>query len=201
MNALYLQSEKEKLFSNTEPWNLSAAFEYLREDSVGDSLVGLSQTYLIGAKLGVDYENWTLSGIVTQIGDQTLLGSGNSYNQMGWSSFITFSDLQIDGESENAGALAYGGILKRKFDESFETSLKYMHINQDDAKQSDVNSLTHNSRPDSDEYNLDAIYKASKSFKIRTRFAYIDYDPSSTELYKDKAFDEFNTRIILDFLF
>jgi imipenem/basic amino acid-specific outer membrane pore len=201
MNAFYLQSEREKIFSHTEPWNLSAAFQYLREDSVGESLVGLSQTYLVGAKLGLHYENWTLSGIVTQIGNQTLLGSGNNYNQMGWSSFITFSDLQIDGESENAGALAYGGVLKRKFDESFEASLKYMHINQDDEKQSDVNSLTHNSRPDSDEYNLDASYKTSKSFKIRTRFAYIDYDPSSTELYKDRAFDEFNTRIILDFLF
>lgn len=201
MNAFYLQSEIDKLFSPKESWNISLGVQYLREDGVDKNFLGLSQTHLIGAKVALHYKNWALQGMLTKIGNQTLLGSGNNYNKMGWGSFITFTDIQIDGETENAGALAYGGTLKHKLSKNLEAAIKYMHINQDDKQQNDVNSLTTNHRPDSNEYNLDASYQAKKTFKIRTRFAYIDYDSQSTQLYKDKAFDEFNTRIIIDYIF
>lgn len=201
MNAVYFESRADKLLLDARKWNLSCGVQYLQEDSVGDSLLGLSKTYLVGLKVGLHYEDWTLQGMMTKVGDETLLGTGNDYSKMGWSSFITYTDIQVDGESENAGAFAFGGSLKRKINKNFEASIKYIHINQDDSKQSDSQSLTTNPRPDSNEYNIDATYKATKMFKLRTRFAYIDYDSKSTQLYKDKAYDEFNTRIIVDYFF
>jgi hypothetical protein len=37
--------------------------------------------------------------------------------------------------------------------------------------------------------------------QLRTRLARIDYDSDSTSLYKTKAYDETNVRIIADYLF
>lgn len=88
---------------------------------------------------------------------------------MGWGAFITYTDLQIDGESENARAEAYGGVLTY--------------------------------RPDSNECNIDATYQQYKEFRLRTRLATINYDSESTSLYKNKAYDETNVRIIADYLF
>ncbi|MDO9209073.1 MAG: OprD family outer membrane porin [Sulfuricurvum sp.] len=201
MNALYIQSEMPKFLSIDSPFNLSGAIQYLNENGVGNELIGLSSTYLIGTKVGVHYGDWSLTGLFTQIGDQSLAGTGGRYAKMGWGGFITYTDFQIDGETENAGALAYGGILTHRFDTTVEASLKYLRIDQSDAKQSDPSSLTDNPRPDSDEYNFDATYQPTKSFRLRCRLAYIDYNPDTTEFYKNRAYDEFNTRIIADYLF
>ncbi|OHD84098.1 MAG: hypothetical protein A3D90_11560 [Sulfuricurvum sp. RIFCSPHIGHO2_02_FULL_43_9] len=76
-----------------------------------------------------------------------------------------------------------------------------MRIDQSDAIQSNPASLTQNPRPDSDEVNIDATYQPRKEFRLRTRFALIDYDSSSTSLYQSKAYDETNVRIIADYLF
>ena len=141
------------------------------------------------------------SALYALIGDQSLLGSGGRYEKMGWGAFITYTDLQIDGESENAGAEAYGSVLTYRPDSTFEISAKYMRIDQSDAIQSNPASLTQNPRPDSDEVNIDATYQPRKEFRLRTRFALIDYDSSSTSLYQSKAYDETNVRIIADYLF
>lgn len=201
MNALYVQSESPKLLSENSLFNISGAVQYLKEDGVGNRLIGLSSTYLVGAKLGLHYGDWSLTGLFTQIGDQSLVGSGGRYAKMGWGGFITYTDFQIDGETENAGAAAYGGVLTHRFDKTFEASLKYLRINQSDAKQSNPHSLTDNPRPDSDEYNVDATYQPMKSFRLRCRLAYIDYDVESTVVYKNRSYDEVNTRIIADFMF
>jgi hypothetical protein len=201
MNAFYVQSETPKLLSASSLFNISGAFQYLKEDGVGRELIGLTSTYLIGAKLGLSYGDWSLTGLFTQIGNQSLAGTGGRYAKMGWGGFITFTDFQIDGETENAGAVAYGGILTHRFDKTFEASLKYLHINQSDAKQSNPNSLTDNPRPDSDEYNFDATYQSTKSFRLRCRLGYIDYNPNTTNLYKNNAYSEYNTRIIADYMF
>ncbi len=201
MNALYIQSETPKFLSESSPFNISGEVQYLKENGVGDKLIKLSSTYLIGTKLGVHYGDWSFTGLFTQIGDQSLAGTGGRYNKMGWGAFITYTDFQIDGETENAGALAYGGILTHRFDKTFEASLKYLQIDQSDSKQSSINSLTDNPRPDSDEYNFDATYQSTKSFRFRCRVAYIDYNPDTTDFYKNLAYDEYNTRIIADYLF
>jgi hypothetical protein len=120
---------------------------------------------------------------------------------MGWGKFVTFTDLQIDGEGINADAKAYGAILTYRPLATFEISAKYMYIDQNDAIQSNPASLTLNPRPDSDEYNIDATYQPHKAFRLRTRLARIDYDSGSTDLYKRQAYDETNIRIIADYLF
>ncbi|MDP1785408.1 MAG: OprD family outer membrane porin [Sulfuricurvum sp.] len=201
MNALYFQSDIPKLLSENHPFNISGAVQYLQENGVGNQLIGLSSTYLIGTRLGFHYADWSLTALYTQIGRQSLAGTGGRYAKMGWGGFITYTDFQIDGETENAGALAYGGVLTRHFDSTLEASLKYLRINQSDAKQSDPSSLTDNPRPDSDEYNVDATYQPDKTMRLRCRLSYIDYDPMSTDLYKNRAYDEFNTRIIADYFF
>ena len=201
MNALYIQSETPKILPESSPFNISGAIQFLKEDGVGDELIKLSSTYLIGTKLGLHYNDWSLTGLFTQIGDQSLAGTGGRYAKMGWGGFITYTDFQIDGETENAGAVAYGAVVTHRFDKTLEASLKYLRIDQSDTKQSAPNSLTDNPRPDSDEYNLDATYQPTKEIRLRCRFAYIDYNPDTTNLYKNRAYDEFNTRIIADYMF
>jgi len=201
MNALYIQSETPKILPDNSPFNISGAVQYLKENGVGDELIGLSSTYLIGTKLGLHYGDWSLTGLFTQIGDQSLAGTGGRYAKMGWGGFITYTDFQIDGETENAGAVAYGAVLTHRFDKTLEASLKYLRINQSDAKQSNPCSLTDNPRPDSDEYNFDTTYQPTKEIRLRCRLAYINYNPESTNLYKNRAYDEVNTRIIADYLF
>lgn len=201
MNALYVQSETAKFLPENSPFNISGAVQFLKENGVGDELIKLSSTYLIGTKVGLHYGDWSLTGLFTQIGDQSLAGTGGRYAKMGWGGFITYTDFQIDGETENAGAVAYGTILTHRFDKTLEASLKYLRIDQSDAKQSAPNSLTDNPRPDSDEYNFDTTYQPTKEIRLRCRFAYINYNPDTTELYKNRAYDEFNTRIIADYMF
>jgi hypothetical protein len=201
MNALYIQSETPKFLSESSPFNISGSVQYLKENGVGDKRIKLSSTYLIGTKLGLHYNDWSLTGLFTQIGDQSLAGTGGRYAKMGWGGFITYTDLQIDGETENAGAVAYGTVLTHRFDKTLEASLKYLRIDQSDSKQSAPNSLTDNPRPDSDEYNVDTTYQPTKEIRLRFRFAYIDYNPDSTNLYQTRAYDEFNTRIIADYMF
>lgn len=201
MNALYIQSETPKFLSESSPFNISGSVQYLKENGVGDKRIKLSSTYLIGTKLGLHYNDWSLTGLFTQIGDQSLAGTGGRYAKMGWGGFITYTDLQIDGETENSGAVAYGTVLTHRFDKTLEASLKYLRIDQSDSKQSAPNSLTDNPRPDSDEYNVDTTYQPTKEIRLRFRFAYIDYNPDSTNLYQTRAYDEFNTRIIADYMF
>jgi imipenem/basic amino acid-specific outer membrane pore len=201
MNAPYLQFIDNAIWKSSEGTTVSGAVQYLRENSIGLHAAGEINTYLLGVKGTVSQGPWSLSALYTQIGDQSLLGTGGRYEKMGWGGFITYTDLQIDGESENAGAKAYGTILAYRPLPTFEISAKYMRINQNDAKQSNPASLTLNPRPDSDEYNLDATYQPRKDFRLRTRLARIDYDSGSTVLYQSKAYDETNVRIIADYLF
>ncbi|AFV96715.1 MULTISPECIES: OprD family outer membrane porin [unclassified Sulfuricurvum] len=201
MNAPYVQIINNEMWKSSEGTTLSGALQYLNEHSVGANAAGEVNTYLLGLRGTLTQGKWSLSALYTLIGDQSLLGSGGRYEKMGWGAFITYTDLQIDGESENAGAEAYGSVLTYRPDSTFEISAKYMRIDQSDAIQSNPASLTQNPRPDSDEVNIDATYQPRKEFRLRTRFALIDYDSSSTSLYQSKAYDETNVRIIADYLF
>lgn len=200
-NAPYLQLSDTSIWKSLDGVNLSCGLQYLSEQSIGSAYAGDIDTYLLGIKTTLTKGAWSLSGLYTQIGDQTLLGTGGRYEKIGWSAFITYTDLQIDGESENAGAKAYGTVLGFKPSAEFDIATKYVHIDQSDSIQSNPGSLTINPRPDSDEYNIDATYQPNKIFRLRTRLAYIDYIISSTELYKNKAYDETNVRIIADYFF
>ncbi|MDD2950184.1 MAG: OprD family outer membrane porin [Sulfuricurvum sp.] len=201
MNAPYVQIIDNSIWKSSEGITFSGALQYLSENSIGLHAAGETNTYLLGVRGTVSKGAWSLSALYTQIGDQSLLGTGGRYEKMGWGGFITYTDLQIDGESENAAAKAYGSILVYRPLSNFEVSAKYVRINQNDSKQSNSASLTLNPRPDSDEYNIDATYQPRKEFRIRTRLARINYDSSSTELYQNKAYDETNVRIIADYLF
>lgn len=201
MNAPYLQVIHNELWKFSEETTVSGALQYLEEHSIGKNAAGELDTYLLGLRGTVSKGAWSLSALYTRIGDQSLLGTGGRYEKMGWGGFITYTDLQIDGESENAHAQAYGGILTYRPASTFEISAKYMRIDQSDSVQSDPHSLTLNPRPDSDEYNIDTTYQPTKAFRLRTRLALIDYLRKSTALYKNKAYDETNVRIIADYLF
>lgn len=201
MNAPYLQIIHNELWKSSEGTTLSVALQYLNEQSIGDKAAGDIDTYLLGLRGTLTKDKWSLSALYTRIGDQSLLGTGGRYEKMGWGGFITYTDLQIDGESENAGAEAYGGVLTYRPDSSFEISAKYMRIDQSDSVQSNSASLTQNPRPDSDEVNIDATYQPTKEFRLRTRLATIDYVSESTSLYQNKAYDETNVRIIADYMF
>lgn len=201
MNAPYLQVIHNELWKFSEETTVSWALQYLEEHSIGKNAAGELDTYLLGLRGTVSKGAWSLSALYTRIGDQSLLGTGGRYEKMGWGGFITYTDLQIDGESENAHAQAYGGVLTYRPASTFEISAKYMRIDQSDSVQSNPHSLTLNPRPDSDEYNIDTTYQPTKAFRLRTRLALIDYLRKSTALYKNKAYDETNVRIIADYLF
>lgn len=201
MNAPYLQVIHNELWKFSEETTISGALQYLEEHSIGKNAAGELDTYLLGLRGTVSKGAWSLSVLYTRIGDQSLLGTGGRYEKMGWGGFITYTDLQIDGESENAHAQAYGGVLTYRPASTFEISAKYMRIDQSDSVQSDPHSLTLSPRPDSDEYNIDTTYQPTKAFRLRTRLALIDYLRKSTALYKNKAYDETNVRIIADYLF
>lgn len=201
MNAPYLQIINNEIWKSAEGTAFSGALQYLNERSVGEHAAGEIDTYLLGLRGTLTKGEWSLSALYTLIGDQSLLGSGGRYEKMGWGAFITYTDLQIDGESENAGAEAYGGVLTYRPASTFEISAKYMRIDQSDTLQSNPLSLTQNPRPDSNEYNIDATYQPRKEFRLRTRLAYINYDSESTSLYKNRAYDETNVRVIADYLF
>lgn len=201
MNAPYLQVIHNELWKFSEETTVSGALQYLEEHSIGKNAAGELDTYLLGLRGTVSKGAWSLSALYTRIGDQSLLGTGGRYEKMGWGGFITYTDLQIDGESENAHAQAYGGVLTYRPASTFEISAKFMRIDQSDSVQSDPHSLTLSPRPDSDEYNIDTTYQPTKAFRLRTRLALIDYLRKSTALYKNKAYDETNVRIIADYLF
>jgi imipenem/basic amino acid-specific outer membrane pore len=197
MNAPYFQIIDNEMWKSSDGTTLSGALQYLNERSIGIDAAGEFDTYLLGLRGTLTQGKWSLSALYTQIGDQSLLGTGGRYEKMGWGAFITYTDLQIDGESENAGAKAYGSVLTYRPDSNFEISAKYMRIDQSDAIQSNPISLTKNPRPDSDEVNIDATYQPRKEFRLRTRLAYINYDSGN----KNKAYDETNVRIIADYFF
>jgi hypothetical protein len=201
MNALYLQSESPNLLGESAPYSLTAKFQYLYEKGIGEKLFHLSSTSMFGGKLILTYDDWFFTAMGSVVGKQALIGTGGNGSKMGWGSFLPYTGMQIDGGEENAGAIAYGAITTHRFDKSFEATLKYLHIDQSDKHQRALDSLTDNPRPDSDEYNFDTTYQPSKSFRLRCRFAYLDYHPKTTDLYQHFAFDEFNTRIIADYLF
>ncbi|MDD5718001.1 MAG: OprD family outer membrane porin [Sulfuricurvum sp.] len=201
MNAPYLQMTDQALYQSSDGTTLSCAIQYLSERSTGTAAAGVIDTYLLGIKATVTGGAYYMSFLGTQIGNQSLLGTGGRYEKMGWGGFITYTDLQIDGESENAGAKAYGTVLGYRASERFEIAAKYMHIDQSDARQADAASLTQNKRPDSNEYNMDATYQPDKAFRLRTRLSRIDYITGSTALYQANAYDETNIRIIADYLF
>ncbi|MBN2869635.1 MAG: OprD family outer membrane porin [Campylobacterales bacterium] len=201
MNAPYLQIIDNNIWEYSNGIKFSGALQYLNERSIGEEAAGEIDTYLLGLRGTVTQGVWSLNALYTRIGDQSLLGTGGRYENMGWGGFITYTDLQIDGESENAGAQAYGGIVTYRPNPGFEISVKYMRIDQSDSEQSNPASLTQNPRPDSNEYNIDATYQPRKEIRLRTRLARIDYDSASTSLYKTKAYDETNVRIIADYLF
>lgn len=201
MNAPYLQIINNTIWKASNGIIFSGALQYLKEQSVGDNAAGEIDTYLLGLRGTLTKDEWSLSALYTRIGAQSLLGTGGRYEKMGWGAFITYTDLQIDGESENAGAEAYGTVLTYHPASTFEISAKYMKIDQSDASQSNPASLTQNPRPDSDEYNLDATYQPHKEFRLRTRLAHINYDAESTVVFKNKAYDESNVRIIADYIF
>jgi len=201
VNSVYVQAENNRLVSFDNGAHILAAIQYLLQNGVGNKLLGLSSTDLFGIKFGVTHDDWTVTGLYTRVGDQSLQGSGGRGSKAAWSGFVTYTDLQVDGETENAGALAYGAVLTHRLSKALEVSVKYMQIRQSDGKQSAANSLVDNPRPNSQEYNLDATYQPSKQIRLRCRLSHLDYDPSSTVLYKSKAYDEYNTRVILDYLF
>lgn len=200
MNAPYVQIIDNRIWE-TSGYTLSGALQYLRQHNVGLAAAGKTDTYLLGAKASVSRGSWSLSALHTRIGDQSLLGTGGRYDNMGWGGFITYTDLQIDGETENAGAQAYGGVLTFRPSETFEISGKYMRIDQSDSAQGNPSSLTLNPRPDSDEINIDATYQPRKEMRLRTRLARIDYEGDTTSPYQNRAYDETNVRIIADYLF
>ena len=190
-NAIYLQANNKKLIE-FEGGSVCGALQYLSQQDAGDAQAGDLDTYLAGAKLGVSYNNASFKVMYDKVGDDTIIGSGTSYSALGWSKFINFTDIQIDGEALNAGAESYGFVLDYKFG-NFKPALKYVHVEQDLGMSS---AFTNNTRPSSDEWNIDIKYKIDAQSKIRVRFANIDYDSD----HKNE-FDEDNLRIIYDYKF
>ncbi|WP_455757570.1 OprD family outer membrane porin [Sulfurimonas sp.] len=194
-NTAYFQLDNSKI-TDISGIKLFGSLQYLKQKYDGDALYGYINTYLAGAKLGAKLGSFTLTTMYDQVGDDTIIGSGTSYSSLGHSSFINFTDIQIDGEALNAGAISYGGIVGYKFNNRLKSELKYVHIEQDLLKQSNSIPSTANTRPSSNEFNIDIKYKIDELSKVRIRFANIDYEST----HKNE-FDENNIRIIYDYRF
>ena len=190
MNTFYGQVDNKANFGEL---TIASALQYLNQRGDGKEYLGNIDSYLAGAKIKFSYKGFSLKGMYDQVGDHTIRGSGTDYHTLGWSQFVNFTDIQIDGEALNAGAVSYGAVLAYKY-KALNTAVKYVRIDQDLQKQADGN--TPNTRPSSDEYNLDIKYKIDKVSKLRVRLAYIDYESTHPN-----EFDEVNTRIIYDYRF
>jgi hypothetical protein len=190
MNTFYGQVDNKANFGEL---TIASAVQYLNQRGDGKEYLGNIDSYLAGAKIKLSYKGFSIKGMYDQVGDHTIRGSGTDYHTLGWSQFVNFTDIQIDGEALNAGAVSYGAVLAYKY-KALNTAVKYVRIDQDLQKQADGN--TPNTRPSSDEYNLDIKYKIDKVSKLRVRLAYIDY--ASTHA---NEFDETNIRFIYDYRF
>lgn len=177
----------------SDDWSLDGAFQYLRQDDSGDALLGALNTWLAGAKISLSDGTLTWTVMADQVGNDTIRGSGTDYADLGWSKFINFTDIQIDGESLNAGAFSCGTVLEYRVTPHYKAALKYVRIDQNHRKQ--LASVTPNKRPDSDEYNLDMTYHADRLGNIRFRLGRIDY---ATDPLITNAYDEVNIRLIYD---
>jgi len=202
LNALYLEAGNKKLVQ-FDGGSVYGAVQYLSEQDAGDAQVGELDTYLAGVKLGVKFKNgFSIKGMYDIVGDDTIVGSGTSYSTLGWSKFINFTDIQIDGEALNAGAESYGVVLGYDFGNGLKPAFKFVHVEQDAEKEL-ASAFTGNRRPSSDEWNIDVKYKIDKQSKIRIRYANIDYDSNFFDAYgkSGNEFDEDNLRIIYDYKF
>lgn len=192
-NTIYFQANNKK-FIAFNGGEVCAGVQYLNQQDTGDAQLGALDTYLAGMKLGIKLDSgFSLKGMYDKVGDDTIVGSGTYYSKLGWNSFINFTDIQIDGEALNAGAESYGGVLGYAFSSELNAALKFVHIEQDLTQAS---KHTKNTRPSSDEWNIDIKYKINQQSKIRIRFANIDYEST----HKNE-FDENNLRIIYDYKF
>jgi len=192
MNSVYVELKNPKLIS-TDSFKLSFAAQYLNQKEIGDELLGKLDSYLAGAKLGFALGDAKLTLLYDLVGDHTIRASGTDYSNMGYSKFVNYTDIQIDGEALNAGAESYGAALGYKFG-NFKPAVKFIHIEQDLVKQ--ANGNTPNTRPSSNEWNIDLKYKIDSISKLRVRLADIDYEST----HKNE-FDEVNLRVIYDYKF
>jgi imipenem/basic amino acid-specific outer membrane pore len=192
-NTVYLEMKNSKiLFFNGG--KVSGAFQYLNQKDNGKVKIGTLDTYLTGIKIAVNFDRGlSFKTMYNQVGDDTIVGSGTYYSDLGLNNFINYTDIQIDGEALNAGAKSYGMVVGYNFKNGFNSAFKFVHIEQDLTK----NSIhTKNTRPSSNEWNIDIKHKIDKQSKVRIRFANINYESS----HKNE-FDENNLRIIYDFKF
>jgi len=192
IDTFYTQVDNSKLVE-IDAFKLSFSLQYLNQQESGDALRGPLDSYLAGAKVNFALGNAKFTAMYDQVGDHTIEGSGTDYSAMGFSKFINFTDIQIDGEALNAGAVSYGAVFGYKFGD-FKPAIKYVHIEQDLAME--AAGTTSNTRPSSDEWNLDFKYKIDDVSKLRVRLAEIDYESTHPN-----EFDEVNIRVIYDYKF
>ena len=192
MNSTYFQLDNSKTFS-IDSIKLSFSAQYLSQKEAGKKLLGNLDSYLAGAKLGLAKGNAKLTLLYDVVGNHTIRGSGTDYSTMGYSKFVNFTDIQIDGEALNAGAVSYGAVLGYKINR-LKPAIKYVRIVQDLNKQSV--GKTPNTRPSSNEFNFDVKYKISNISKLRVRLAKIYYEST----HKNE-FTEANFRVIYDYKF
>jgi len=195
-DTLYTSLQHKQLAVLRGGWKIDGALQYIKQDASGDKLLGKLDTYLFGAKLTLSQSNFSWTLMTDRIGNDTIRGSGTDYNNYGFSKFVNFTDIQIDGEALNAGAVSYGTNLQYHFSSNFKSALKYVHIKQNDTMQ--LASSTPNKRPSSDEWNIDMSYKTDNTAKLRLRLAYIDYEKNAIIT---NEYDEINLRLIYDFRF
>lgn len=181
--------------SPVDAFALSADLQYLYQQDNGKAVLGALNTYLAGMQVSLKSRSWFFKIMFDLVGDDTIRGSGTDYATLGWSRFLNFTDLQIDGESLNAGAFSYGTVLEYIYDPHLKAAVKYVRIDQDAQKQ--FASITPNRRPDSNEYNFDMTYHEAFG-KTRLRLGYIDYEK---ETLISNEYDELNVRLIYDFRF
>jgi hypothetical protein len=195
-STLHTKFGAKELMRFGEGWKVDGAVQYLKQDDEGAAIIGALDTYLLGAKVTLRDSRFSWTVMADQIGDDTVRGSGTDYATLGWSKFVNFTDIQIDGEALNAGAFSYGTSVAYRFTPAFSAALKYVHIEQDDARQ--LASTTPNKRPSSDEWNIDMKYAYAKNGQLRIRLAQIDYE---TNPVITNEYNEVNVRLIWDHSF
>lgn len=181
----------------SKSWQLKSEFQYLKQKSVGQELLAPIDSYLAGSRFTLLFDDrWFTKVMMTKIGRDTIRGSGTDYANFGYSGYVNYTDIQIDGEALNAKALSYGATAGYRVKEKLNYELKYVKIRQDIDAQ--LISSTPNKRASSDEYNIDLTQKFSKEFSLRIRFSHIDYKKDA--LVKNE-FDEDNLRVIFHYYF
>jgi len=194
INMIYAQADfsyKDAIAKDITPF---AAFQFIKEDSVGKEYIGNVHSMFWGAKAGVKIENFTASLAYTQNSENEASDSTLSHAVVSlWGGMPAFTKGMVSRHMFVAGTKATKADISynwKKFGPDLTTSLYYIDIDT-----APYNNTTYG---DASESGFDLIYNATKTLKFHLRGNFADdYKVSSSGA--TESWDEYRMIVTQDF--